>query len=213
MDNFTIISRDCHGFQYYNKEYNTPTIGNCMIIQDFIKFVKNINIINNITLKFDENYPCISKDCNYPIGLLTISENINIYIHFMHDNNKIDILNKYNRRLNRMIKTTKKNYIFFLNDLDLSKSFDLNYPRYFDITIDELNNNLIDYFSIEYGKKCFFCNENTYNKLSEKCINKSKNGIIIIIPEYIKTGGEIYNYLKHRNKYKFIYENNTGFLH
>ena len=138
MDNFTIISRDCHGFQYYNKEYNTPTIGNCMIIQDFIKFVKNINIINNITLKFDENYPCISKDCNYPIGLLTISENINIYIHFMHDNNKIDILNKYNRRLNRMIKTTKKNYIFFLNDLDLSKSFDLNYPRYFDITIDEL---------------------------------------------------------------------------
>ena len=30
---FIIISRDCFGNKYYNKEYNTPTIGNCIIFQ------------------------------------------------------------------------------------------------------------------------------------------------------------------------------------
>ena len=35
-----ILTRDCHGYQYYNGPYNSPTIGNCMHIPDFIFFRK-----------------------------------------------------------------------------------------------------------------------------------------------------------------------------
>lgn len=150
MDNFIIISRDCNGNKYYNKEYNTPTIGNCIIFQEFIKFAKNINNIHNTKLIFDDEYPRIAPQCKYPIGLLKIDKNIDIHIHFMHDTDKNEILNKFNRRISRMNKNEKKNYIFFLNDLDFSKTNNLKYPRYFDITNEEINGGLIDYFSIEY---------------------------------------------------------------
>jgi len=214
MDNFIIISRDCHGNNYYNKEYNTPTIGNCIIFQEFIKFAKNINNIYNAKLIFEDEYPRIAPQCKYPIGLLKMGKTIDIHIHFMHDTDKSVILNKFNRRISRMNKN-EKNYIFFLNDLDFEKSNNLQYPRYFDITNEEINSGLIDYFSIEYGKKIFFCNKYTFDKISKKvleCIEISKKGLIIIIPETLKTGGEIYNYLKSSNKSQFIFGNETGII-
>lgn len=209
---FIIISRDCFGNKYYKEEYNTTTIGSCMIFPEFIQYVKHISDIHNIQLTFDDNYQRILPECKYPIGLLRINQNIAIHIHYMHDTNKSEILNKYNRRINRMIKSENKNYLFFLNDLDFSKSNDLKYPRYFDITNEEINNGLIDYFSIEYGKKIFFCKQQTFNNLSKDVLNISNKGLIIIIPDNIKTGGEIYNYLIQSNKNRFIFGDEIGVI-
>lgn len=209
---FIIISRDCFGDKYYKKEYNTTTIGSCMIFSEFIQYVKHISDIHNIELRFDDNYQRILPECKYPIGLLRINQNIDIHIHYMHDTNKSEILNKYNRRINRMIKNEKKNYLFFLNDLDFSKSHDLKYPRYFDITNKEIDNGLIDYFSIEYGKKIFFCKKQTFDNLSKDVLNISNKGLIIIIPDSVKSGGEIYNYIIKSNKNRFIFGDATGVI-
>lgn len=140
----------------------------------------------------------------------------------MHDTDKSEILNKYNRRINRMIENENKNYLFFLNDLDFSKSKDMKYPRYFDITNKEIDDGLIDYFSIEYGKKIFFCKQRTllnvrckqrtFNNLSKDVLNISNKGLIIIIPDSVKTGGEIYNFLIKNNKNRFIFGDETGVI-
>jgi uncharacterized protein (DUF1919 family) len=38
---FIILTRDCIGYKYYNFEYNSPTIANCMSIPDFILFLNS----------------------------------------------------------------------------------------------------------------------------------------------------------------------------
>ena len=73
-----ILTRDCHGYQYYKSSYNSPTIGNCMRIPDFICFLENINILPTLQLHFDEN-----AKVKYPIGVLKIPDtNDIIRVHF-----------------------------------------------------------------------------------------------------------------------------------
>ena len=203
MTDFVIISRDCHGNQYYKKEYNTPTIGNCMVLQDFILFCNNIEEIQYSKLIFDDTYQKFDKKTDYPIGKIDIKNKF-VHIHFFHDKCKDEILNKYYRRIDRMKKS--KNYYFFLNDLDLDKSGDNNYADYFNINDQELIKNLIDYFLIKYGKKIFFCKKRTYDKVIEHTKDYlDSNNKIIIIPDKIKTGGEIYNFVKQTKKEKEIF--------
>jgi len=176
IENKIILSRDCHGYQYYNGEYNSPTIGNCMSIPDFIYFLENINIIPELQLQFDEN---INED--YHVGILKIPKSPDsIRIHFMHDNDKKDIIDKWNRRVSRMVKDKSLQKYIFLNDC------------YFNEMTKNLDFYLNRFFNLSYGKKVFFCKKSTYNKiqLSKDILNK---GLIVIIPEECKTGIDIYN--------------------
>lgn len=38
---FIILTRNCVGYKYYNFDYNSPTIGNCINIPDFILFLNS----------------------------------------------------------------------------------------------------------------------------------------------------------------------------
>ena len=197
MNDIIIITRDCHGYQYYSGEYNSPTIGNCMYIPDFINFIKNIDIISHIPLQFDDN---INK--KYPVGILKIPElNDVIRIHFMHDLDKKDILSKWNRRILRMTQDTSFEKYIFLNDCDFN----------------QINGNLDFYlesfFNLSYGIKVLFCKKSTYDKilLDNKILN---NGLIVIIPESCKTGNDIYNYVDNNSHIKnHIFTNKNGVLY
>ena len=191
-----ILTRDCHGYQYYNSEYNSPTIGTCMHIPDFIYFLENINIIPELQLQFDEN---INK--NYPVGILKIPNSTDsIRIHFMHDNNKKDIIDKWNRRVSRMDKDKSLQKYIFLNDCCFSG------------IIDNLDVYLDRFFNISYGAKIFFCKKSTYNKI-QLSVNILNKGLIVIIPDKCKSGPAIYNYVtKNLHIKTLIFSNSNGII-
>lgn len=176
--NFIILTRDCHGYQYCNGLYNSPTIGNCMNIPDFINFLKNLEKIPKLKLTFNEK-----SEKKYPVGILDISNEIKINIHFMHDSNKLEVINKWNRRIERMDNNTSQKYLF-LNDCDLNG----------------INNNLDfyieEFFEISYGIKVLFCKKSTFDSFSQSTKSKTKLGTVVIIPDNCVNGIHIYNYVK-----------------
>jgi uncharacterized protein (DUF1919 family) len=196
-----IFSRDCNGFQYYKKynlQYNSPTIGNCLRVPDFITFLKfleytyyfNINkkdVFKNILPSFEnENIGIV----NYPIGNISLSlhgELRNIKVHFQHDFNRSDIIDKWNRRMLRFtndLQFNMNNVLFFLNDIDLKEC-----TEPFHIYIKE-------FLNITIGNKILFCKQKTFNEISKKLTSDLlKKGHIIIIPDYCDDGIKIYNYI------------------
>jgi len=180
--NIVIISRDCFGYQFYKKndiKYNTITIGNYMHLTDFFNFCSNLDLCKNqqITLK--------EKD-GYVIGEINI-KNKPINIHFVHDNNKQIVEEKYKRRLSRFKLIENPTLYIFINDLDLT-NFNESFTKY-------INKML----KIKNSKIVFFCNINTFNSIGNIDNTIFEQILIIIYPSGVKYGTCIYNYCESEN--------------
>jgi len=190
---FIILTRDCIGYKYYNFEYNSPTIGNCMNIPDFILFLENIDIIPHIKLQL--------IDDKYPIGILNIpNTQHSIKVHFIHDFNKQDILLKWSRRVTRMLHyMSYKKYLLLnaFNDCDLA-----NIYNSLDFYIER-------FFNLSFGSKIFFCKYKTFKSINlpQHILDK---GLIIILPDNCT---DIINFINNNTKItNHIFSNKTGTL-
>lgn len=108
---FIIISNNCWGGEVYKDfkvPYNTPFIGLfipplcfaklCTKLPDYLG--KNLSFIPNSKYKTYEKF---RVDHKYPIALLD-----DVEIHFQHYSTEDEVLDKWNRRLNRMPQDEKK---------------------------------------------------------------------------------------------------------
>ena len=189
-NNFIIISRDCHGYKYYNSEYNTPTIGNCMLISDFIIFCKNIENISEKDLYFSQDITS-----NYPLGYINFND-YKVFVHFLHDKKIEQIKGKWKRRVQRLINDIKTHNLpmyFFLNDYDLTG------------TENKLDEYISKFFNIKNGNKVFFCKRSTFESLSNEIKEQAKKGKVIIISKKSLGGLSIHNFVKKHNLYDEIF--------
>jgi uncharacterized protein (DUF1919 family) len=158
--NNIIISNSCVGqFIIKNKNifpYNNPFIGSLIPNDnDYIKLVNNFNNYINAPIKLgeakkDSLFAIQNKNIYYNHRLVKIPYPIiyfgDIELHFIHENDEIECLNKFNRRLERMkeiIYNQKYKIIFtlafseFFNDhINIQEKIN----EYFS---NNLNNNLI----------------------------------------------------------------------
>lgn len=104
---FTIISNNCWGglvYQYYNLEYDTPTIGLYFFANDYIKFISNLKYYLSLDLHFI-NYEMSAhketivqkRQTEKPIGILG-----DIEIVFLHYKSEKEAMEKWNRRKQRI---------------------------------------------------------------------------------------------------------------
>lgn len=116
---FTIISNNCWGghiYQYFDMQYNTPTVGLTFFADEYIKFVSNLKHYLNCELTFipkkESKYYDIYKDKEkyYPIGKLD-----DIEIVFLHYKSEEEAYQKWNRRKARM---NWDNLIVKFNDMN-----------------------------------------------------------------------------------------------
>ena len=158
--NNIIISNSCVGqFIIKNKNifpYNNPFIGSLIPNDDdYLKMVNNFNDYLDAPIKLgepkkDSLFAIQSKKIYYNHNLVKIPYPIiylgDIEIHFIHEDDEIECLNKFNRRIERMkdiIKNKKYKIIFtmsyseFFNDHNNIKE---KIDEYFS---NNLNNNLI----------------------------------------------------------------------
>lgn len=108
-DKFTIISNNCWGgfvYQWFNLEYNSPTIGLYLFSDDYIKFIYDIKKYlaikpEFITLEESRHYKTLKKygggNLKCPIGKFD-----DIEIIFLHYKSSEEVLDKWNRRKKRI---------------------------------------------------------------------------------------------------------------
>lgn len=108
-DDFTIISNNCWGgwvYRFYGLPYTSPTVGNFMIADDYLKFVKNLKFYLNQDPVFilpeeahraDDLKKTVPKFGEYPIGRIK-----DIDIHFLHDSSAEKALATWKRRAERV---------------------------------------------------------------------------------------------------------------
>ena len=108
-ENFTIISNNCWGghlYRWYNKGYDSPTIGLYLFSDDYIKFIYNLSYYLEIQPRFisykESRYKDIlckrgGKNVTCPIGVFD-----DIEVIFLHYNSNEEALNKWNRRKKRI---------------------------------------------------------------------------------------------------------------
>ena len=97
---FTIISNNCWGGQVYQDlgiEYKTPFAGLFIFAPDYIKLLSNFEFFMNSPLEFSKTSKYV-KNANYPVGLL----NGEVEIHFLHYEDEVEALSKWNRRTERI---------------------------------------------------------------------------------------------------------------
>jgi uncharacterized protein (DUF1919 family) len=196
--NNIIISNSCVGFNIIKRKkilpYNNPFIGSLIPNDDdYLKLVNNFYNYVNAPIKLgnakidslftiqNKNIYCLHPDIKTPYPIIYLGD---IEIHFMHENNEVDCLNKFNYRIERMreiIKNEKYKIFFtwsfseFFNDHeDIKKNVD----EYFS---NNINNGLVDKYFIgppEY-------NNGNINYIT---INEWKN------IELIRNSSHIYNF-------------------
>lgn len=199
MNNFAIITRDCHGFQYYkqnNIPYNVPTIGNCMRIPDFIKYVQHLNNLQDFKLSIINEI-----GLSYYVGIVQYKDCC-IRIHFQHDKYKTISYDKWMRRSKRLqqhIIESKPLYIF-LNDIDIKEC------------VKPFWSYVNDLLSIEHDYKfiifCSFKNiQDIQNNILDKILMK---GVYVQLPDYVKNGPDIYKFVNDNNLFDNIITANTG---
>jgi uncharacterized protein (DUF1919 family) len=188
--NNIIISNTCVGQGIINKKnilpYNNPFIGSLIPNdKDYIKLVNNfhiyielIPIINiprsdSIFAIQNKNIYYLHKDIKTPYPIIYLGD---IEIHFIHENNADECLNKFNKRLNRLkyiIKNENYKIIFTLSLSEFVNNHDdisLLIDEYF---IENNNNNLV----IE---KYFIGCENYYKSSYPNYIKNEKwNNVIL----------------------------------
>lgn len=106
---YTLISNNCWGgwvYRYYGSQYLSPTIGNFIMSEDYLRFIKNLKYYLNIDMVFIspnaahdrewlvENVP---KFGQYPIGRID-----DVDVHFLHAHSKEQALSDWNRRKSRV---------------------------------------------------------------------------------------------------------------
>lgn len=107
---FTIISNNCWGgfiYQSYNMKYNSPTVGLFFMAEDYINFLSNIKeiiykpleFINYTQSKYYNYYKDWDNFGKYPIGRF---KDTDIEIHFLHYSSIEEVLNNWNRRVERI---------------------------------------------------------------------------------------------------------------
>ena len=107
-ENFSIICNNCLGgfiYQHYNIEYRTPTLGLFFLARDYVKFLSDIKFYLSKQLEFInpkesiyyENLKNLAGFMEFPIAKLH-----DIEIFFMHYKNEEEVIEKWNRRINKI---------------------------------------------------------------------------------------------------------------
>ncbi len=180
-ENITIISEDCIGgaiYQFIGKQYQSPTVGLWISCPDYIKFIKELDNLSNFSFEFENN-----NNFNYPVGLIN-----GIRIGFQHYNSHKEVIEKWEKRFNRI----NFNKIFY--------KIDFRYPWYTQKDIDNwnsmklsrsialVNDETIKKFGIIHN--CFIINSsqefnNTKKELFSKFVYwKWFNNNIIELPDF-----------------------------
>lgn len=104
---FTIISNNCWAgivYQHYNLGYDSPTIGCYFFAEDYIKFISNLKYYLNLDMSFisydrsrHKDELSRKKQTMVPIGVLD-----DVEIVFLHYHSEEDVLEKWNRRKERI---------------------------------------------------------------------------------------------------------------
>lgn len=131
----TIISNNCWSTFMYKScrcKYNSPFVNLFIYSPDYIKLLQNINCIFKEKLyfidKISSKYSILPKG-NYPIGVI---KSLDIEIHFLHYNSKIEAEDLWYKRLNRInlenciIKLSDDEYI---NDKIVEEFDKLNFKN------------------------------------------------------------------------------------
>jgi len=106
--NFSIICNNCLGgfiYQYYNIEYRTPTLGLFFLAGDYVEFLSDIKFYLSKQLEFInpresihfEHIKNLEGVMEFPIAKLH-----DIEIFFMHYKNEEEVIEKWNRRINKI---------------------------------------------------------------------------------------------------------------
>jgi hypothetical protein len=196
--NNIIISNSCVGFNIIKHKkilpYNNPFIGSLIPNDnDYLKLTNNFYDYITAPIKIGEakidslfaiqnkNIYMIHPDIKIPYPIIYLGD---IEIHYIHENDEIDCLNKFNKRIERMreiIKNEKYKIIFtwsfseFFNDhINIQKKID----EYF---ISNINNGLIDKY---------FIGPPEYNNGNNNYINIDKWANI----QLIRNSSHIYNF-------------------
>lgn len=181
IKDFSIISNNCFAgivYQHFNMEYNTPTVGLYLFPKEYIKFVKRFSYYMNLKLDFidakaSKYYDVLCKR-NQEKAIIGILDDIEIV--FLHYKTKEEVLEKWERRKNRL----SKNIIFKFNDQ--------NGAEYEDIK-------QFDKLPVE-NKICFTAKK--YNELPSTIqIKKYK--------KYNEVKEDYYSFYKYMNFYDYIY--------
>lgn len=118
---FTIISNNCwagHVYRRYGLNYNTPTVGMYFFPDEYLRFVSNLKVNVNLPMSFipvekSKHYKRLKElnQINVPIALL----GDNIEIVMLHYHSEEEVLEKWNRRKQRinwdylLVKNTQMN--------------------------------------------------------------------------------------------------------
>lgn len=105
---FTIISNNCWGgmiYESYNLKKLSPTVGLFFMAKDYINFIKHLdiylgkplNFINPVDSKYVAQLRYDRRFGQYPIGLID-----DIEIMFLHYHSQAEVLEKWNRRIERI---------------------------------------------------------------------------------------------------------------
>lgn len=116
---FVVISNNCWGGGIYrrlNLPYNTPFVGLYMYGPDYIKLLENFDSYMSHKMEFIEFSRWLNNTATYPIGLLK-----DVEVHFLHYKDRVEAMEKWNRRLSRMNKIKDRDkYFFKIDDRDFS---------------------------------------------------------------------------------------------
>jgi hypothetical protein len=197
--NFAIVTRDCHGFQYYKKHnipYNVPTIGNCMRIPDFVKYIKHLNNLHNFKLNIIDEI-----GLRYFVGIIEYDDCC-IRVHFQHDTDKHLAYKKWIRRSERLkqyVLENKKLYIFF-NDVDVKEC---NKP--FWSYVEELLNIELD------CQLVIFCSLTNFTDITNNIRDDElKRGIYVILPANVNNGPDIFKFVNDNKIFSCILNSPPG---
>jgi uncharacterized protein (DUF1919 family) len=112
---FVIISDNCWGgaaYQWYDKPYNSPFVGLGIYGECYIKLLSNFDHYINLPLEFkpqqQSKHAYRFKEEYYPMAVLE-----DIEIHFVHYQSIEEVLSKWTKRKDRMLKITNKDQYFF----------------------------------------------------------------------------------------------------
>lgn len=115
---FVIISNNCFGgeaYQMLKLPYNNPFVGMFLYGPCYIKLLQNFDFYLQQNLVFINK--SVYKDTvqSYPIALLH-----DVELHFLHYKSQDEVLDKWNRRLERLKKRINKvDFFFQISDQDL----------------------------------------------------------------------------------------------